>query len=62
LTSEAAGLLEEVAQGPKAHGAFVSNLIVDFYRRQGFIDFYEKESRRQMKRFVKEIQAAKACE
>jgi hypothetical protein len=55
LSLEAANLLSALAPGPKSYGQFVSDLIVDHHRRQGFMDFYEREASRQLDKVCKLI-------
>jgi len=55
LSRDAARLLCHHAPHSKAHGRFLSELIVEYDRQLGFQDFFRKETGRQLRRLFKEI-------
>jgi hypothetical protein len=54
LERGAAHLLRKHAPGPRAHGKFLSELIYEFDRRQGFQDLWEL-ARRDWRKLFREI-------
>ena len=55
IDRDAVKLLRAYSDSPRSHGRFLSQLLYEHDRRQQFLDFLEKDGRKQLRRLCREV-------